>query len=656
MPFLKSSFSPLPAADADLTIALAGNPNVGKSSIFNALTGMHQHTGNWPGKTVDLASGSCCHKGVRMRWVDLPGTYSLSADSPEEEAARDYLCFEQHDAVVVVCDATCLERNLHLLLQVLEITPRVVLCLNLMDEALKKGIRIDTNLLSQKLGIPVVRTSARTQMGLTELTEAVQAVSRSSSKKVLLPPVPPRIEPLVQTLEQAIAPLLPDGMRSRWAALQLLCRNEDFIRQLDSILETPLLENPTVAAAFSSVEQQLNQEQKTPALLLDELSAALVRRCEQLCDACVFVPTTSNFSSDRISNDSSSHRLDRLFLSRRTGIPVMLLLLFFVFWLTITGANYPSALLANALFWVQERLSDLFCLLHAPKWLHDCLVLGVWRVLAWVVSVMLPPMAIFFPLFTLLEDFGYLPRVAFNLDHCFQKAHTCGKQALTMCMGFGCNAAGVVGCRIIHSPRERLIAILTNSLVPCNGRFPTLIALISMFFVVGSGLGQSLLSALLLTLAILLSVAAPAGLVIWLMANWQIDGQSLLTLCAQFLDPFARWFGIDGVILMAFILGFPANEIVFPLIVMSYLQSSVLVESESLTALHNLLCANGWSMWTAAAVALLCLFHWPCSTTCLTIYKETGSTKWTLLSILLPTVIGFSLCFLLNLLHTAIAL
>lgn len=390
----------------------------------------------------------------------------------------------------------------------------------------------------------------------------------------------------------------------------------------------------------------------------------------------------------------------------------MLLLLFFVFWLTITGANYPSALLANALFWVQERLSDLFCLLHAPKWLHDCLVLGVWQVLAWVVSVMLPPMAIFFPLFTLLEDFGYLPRVAFNLDHCFQKAHTCGKQALTMCMGFGCNAAGVVGCRIIHSPRERLIAILTNSLVPCNGRFPTLIALISMFFVVGSGLGQSLLSALLLTLAILLSVAvtffssrllsrtalhgesssfvlelppyrrpqagrvivrsifdrtlfvlgraiavaAPAGLVIWLMANWQIDGQSLLTLCAQFLDPFARWFGIDGVILMAFILGFPANEIVFPLIVMSYLQSSVLVESESLTALHNLLCANGWSMWTAAAVALLCLFHWPCSTTCLTIYKETGSTKWTLLSILLPTVIGFSLCFLLNLLHTAIAL
>ena len=703
MPFLKSSSSPLPAADADLTIALAGNPNVGKSSIFNALTGMHQHTGNWPGKTVDLASGSCCHKGVRMRWVDLPGTYSLSADSPEEEAARDYLCFEQHDAVVVVCDATCLERNLHLLLQVLEITPRVVLCLNLMDEALKKRIRIDTNLLSQKLGIPVVRTSARTQMGLTELTEAVQAVSRSSSKKVLLPPVPPRVEPLVQTLEQAIVPLLPDGMRSRWAALQLLCRNEDFIRQLDSILETPLLENPAVAAAFSSVEQQLNQEQKTPALLLDELSAALVRRCEQLCDACVFVPTTSNFSSDRISNDSSSHRLDRLFLSRRTGIPVMLLLLFFVFWLTITGANYPSALLANALFWVQERLSDLFCLLHAPKWLHDCLVLGVWRVLAWVVSVMLPPMAIFFPLFTLLEDFGYLPRVAFNLDHCFQKAHTCGKQALTMCMGFGCNAAGVVGCRIIDSPRERLIATITNNFVPCNGRFPTLIAIITMFFVgTAGGFASSFLSALGLTLVILLgvgmtllvsrllsktilkgvpssftlelppyrtpqvgkvivrsifdrtlfvlgraaAVAAPAGLILWLMANVTVGDMSLLAHCSQFLDPFGRLLGLDGTILMAFILGFPANEIVIPIVIMAYMAKGSLTDMSNLNELHTLLTNNGWTWLTAVCTMLFSLMHWPCSTTCMTIHKETQSLKWTAVSFAVPTVIGMLVCLL----------
>lgn len=383
----------------------------------------------------------------------------------------------------------------------------------------------------------------------------------------------------------------------------------------------------------------------------------------------------------------------------------MLLLLFFVFWLTITGANYPSALLSKGFLWIQQRLTELFTALHAPDWLHGALVLGVYRVLAWVISVMLPPMAIFFPIFTLLEDFGYLPRVAFNLDHCFQKANACGKQALTMCMGFGCNAAGVVGCRIIDSPRERLIAILTNSLVPCNGRFPSLIAIISMFFVVGQGFFPSLFSALILTFVILLSVcatflcsrllsktvlkgeassfalelppyrrpqigkviirsvfdrtlfvlgraaavAAPAGLIIWLMANISLDGQTLLSICSQFLDPFAHLFGIDGVILMAFILGFPANEIVFPIIMMAYLQSATLMETDNLLQLHALFTANGWTIQTAVSVLILCLFHWPCSTTTLTIFKETKSLRWTVLSILLPTALGFGLCFLLNL-------
>ena len=421
-----------------------------------------------------------------------------------------------------------------------------------------------------------------------------------------------------------------------------------------------------------------------------------MRRAEQLCAACVFAAPSPRRELDR--------RLDRLFLSPKTGMPVMLLLLFCILWLTISGANVPSAILSEALSSLEGPMTALLLSLHAPHWLCEMLVQGVWRVLSWVVAVMLPPMAIFFPLFTLLEDFGYLPRVAFNLDHCFQRANSCGKQALTMCMGLGCNAVGVTGCRIIDSPRERLIAVLTNSLMPCNGRFSTLISLIAMFVVVGQGAGSSLLRALVLTGLIVLSVlatflsswllsktafkgrassfalelppyrrpqigkvivrsvldrtlfvlgraaavAAPAGLVIWLLANCSVDGQTLLGLICSALDPFAQLFGIDGVILTALILSFPANEIFLPLILMGYLQSAALTEV-SLTELHSLLFSQGWTVWTALAVMVLCLFHWPCSTTLLTIRKETGSLRWCALSALLPTAIGFSLCGLLQL-------
>lgn len=685
----------------DLVIALAGNPNVGKSTIFNALTGLHQHTGNWPGKTVVNACGLCERQGQGYLLVDLPGTYSIMAHSPEEATARDFLCFGKSDAAVVVCDATCLERNLNLVLQVMQITSKTVLCLNLMDEARKKQISIDTVLLAQKLGIPVVCTTAREETGLDELLAAIRLAAQNP---VVLPdPValPADIEqalpPLCQELEKLVSPALSP----RWVALRLLCPDDGILDGLRDFLGRDLLDIPEIAAAVQSTWQLLQQQHYTKQSLRDCLVRSLVHRAEQLCAACVF--SAPSPSAPR----QLDQRFDRIFLSPKSGIPIMILLLFFIFWLTITGANYPSSLLADGLFWIQERLSDLFFLLHAPDWLHGALVLGVYRVLAWVISVMLPPMAIFFPLFTLLEDFGYLPRVAFNLDHCFQKANACGKQALTMCMGFGCNAAGVVGCRIIDSPRERLIAILTNSLVPCNGRFPSLIALISMFFVLGQ---SSLLSALILTGVILLSVAmtflssrvlsrtilkgqpssfalelppyrrpqigkvivrsifdrtlfvlgraaavaAPAGLFIWLLANFSLGGQSILSHLSSLLDPFARWFGIDGVILLAFLLGFPANEIVFPLIVMGYLQSGVLAETGSLPELHELLVSNGWTVWTAVSTMILCLFHWPCSTTCLTIRKETGSLRWTALSILLPTVIGFSLCLILNLLVCAL--
>ena len=677
----------------DRVIALAGNPNVGKSTVFNVLTGMNQHTGNWPGKTVSCAQGRYSNSRGDYILVDLPGTYSLAAHSAEEEAARDFLCFGDADAVIVVCDATCLERNLNLVLQALEITSRVVVCVNLLDEARRKGIRVDLKKLEQELGVPVTGASARSGKGLTALMNRVEEVLGREEQ----PPPIRYIEPIEQAaamVEPALRPLLKGRLNSRWIALKLLDPDPALEQGLASLLGANLLEQETVRSALEAAWEPLSQAGISRDTLQDKLTACLVLTAEGIC-----LETVSTGSQ----SEARDRKLDRLLTSKATGIPIMLLLLIVVFWLTIEGANYPSQLLSAGLFWLQDRLTELLRWLHAPEWVNGLFVEGVCRTLFWVVSVMLPPMAIFFPFFTLLEDFGYLPRVAFNLDHLFKKAKTCGKQSLTMCMGLGCNAAGVVGCRIIDSPRERLIAVLTNSFVPCNGRFPTLIAIITMFFAgMTAGPLQSGISALILLGVILLgvlltfgvsrllsetllkgapssfalelppyrkpqigrvivrslfdrtlfvlgraaAVAAPAGLLLWLLANIQADGSSLLAHCAGFLDPFAQLLGMDGVILLAFILGFPANEIVVPIILMCYLSTGTLADYGSLTELKSLLVENGWTWVTAVSTMLFCLIHWPCSTTCMTIRKETGSWKWTALSVLIPTGIGLLVCFL----------
>ena len=593
-------------------VALAGNPNVGKSTLFNALTGLRQHTGNWAGKTVATARGEYTFQGEDYELIDLPGTYSLAAHSQEEAVARDYIESGQADAVVVVCDATCLERNLILALQVLELTGRVLVCVNLMDEAKRLGIEVDLPALSRRLGVPVVGAAGARQDGLDALKEAVAALVKSD---------------------------VPAGV------------------------------------AHSPAER---------VTLAERYAAQVVR-------------------SQEAGRLRRQRRIDRLLTAKSTGIPLMLLLFGLVVWLTVAGANLPSALLTELFARLGGVLEGWLSVL--PGWLSGLLMDGVYRVTAWVVAVMLPPMAIFFPLFTLLEDLGYLPRVAFVMDHAFQKCRTCGKQCLTMCMSLGCNACGVTGCRIIDSPRERLIAILTSSLVPCNGKFPTLIALITIFFVggrtgllaslegaalllgtlvlgvagtlacsrllsatvlkgmpssfalelppfrrprVGQVIVRSMLDRTLFVLGRAVSVAAPAGAVIWLMANVTVGDASLLAHCTGFLDPFARLFGLDGVILMAFILGWPANEIVLPVMLMAYLATGSLVEFDDLSALGQLLSQHGWTWLTACCTMLFSLFHWPCSTTCLTICKETGSVKWTALSVLLPTALGLGLCLCLT--------
>lgn len=451
-------------------IALGGNPNVGKSTIFNGLTGLNQHTGNWPGKTVTNATGSYTFKNFQFTLVDIPGTYSLMANSVEEEVARDFICFGNPDLTVIVLDATCLERNLNLVLQTTEITNNVLVCVNLMDEAKRKGISININKLSMLLGLPVVATSASKGEGLNDLMNSVHNITIN---KIINIPVKIKynqaIENSISIIQKVLKPLLNGKINSRWVSLKLLENDKSLIESINMHIGFNIYDNPELTDSIKLAKENLIQNNIDEKNLKDEIVSSLVLKSESISKMVLSVSNSKYNDKDR--------KIDNIITSKKYGIPLMILLLGIIFWITITGANYPSELLSKFLFSIQDKLTELFLYIGAPSWLEGILIQGMYRTLAWVIAVMLPPMAIFFPLFTLLEDLGYLPRVAFNLDNFFKKSNACGKQALTMCMGFGCNAAGIVGCRIIDSPRERLIAIITNNFVPCNGRFPTLITL-----------------------------------------------------------------------------------------------------------------------------------------------------------------------------------
>lgn len=650
-------------------IALAGNPNTGKSTLFNALTGLKQHTGNWSGKTVGRAEGRFLLGEKEAVLVDLPGIYSLFSAGAEEACARDFLAFGDADAVAVVVDASALERHLPLALQVMELMPCCVLCLNLADEAEKKGIVIDHKKLSDLTGVPVVKTAARTGRGLSDLTAALEKVMKQE------PSV--RHTPFHKALPEDFTELLTEGekllpeSKNRPLLLDFLWQEED------------VLSDGELRQWSNRCKAYFAGEEETLAVYRKERSLCFQKRAETL--------TAAVCKKNEAKADTTA-RMDGLFLRKRTGVPLMLLLLALVFWITAVGANVPSQWLMSA--FTQLGTACRSVLVSSPAWLESLLMDGVFLTVSWVVSVMLPPMAIFFPMFTLLEDCGLLPRIAFQLDGLFRRAGAHGKQALTLCMGFGCNAAGVTACRIIDSPRERLIAILTNNFVPCNGRFPTILLLIAvflsvgkpwmsglaLFLVIGLSVGMTLLVSFFLSRTVLkgmpsafvlelppfrrpqigqvlvrslldrtifvlgraITAAAPAGAVIWLLQRIPVGDGTLLTQLAMFLEPLGGFMGLSGPILLAFLLGLPANEIVLPILLMFYSQSGMLVEGGSQTG--AMLMANGWTWTTAVCAILFSLNHFPCATTLLTIRKETGSRKWTAISFLLPTVIGICMC------------
>ena len=680
----------------DFLIALGGCPNVGKSTIFNALTGMNQHTGNWAGKTVETSSGICSYLNKDFLFVDLPGTYSLISNSEEEEIARDFICFEKPDVTVIVVDATCLERQLNLVYQTMELTPNVIVCVNLLDEAEKKGIKLDLNLLYEKLGVPVVGVVARNKKTLNKLLDCVYKVSiKKLTPSPILIKYPSEIEASINELCKILKKhyKLPEYLY-RWVALKILDNNEHILKSIQKRL---LIDFTKSQIALHNL--------KLPENFNDILVSKIISESENIAKEI----TTHIDNSSKLKE----RKIDKILTSKKFGIPIMLAFLALIFWLTIVGANYPSQALFKFFAYIQEKLLIKASTFGIPKWFSNMLILGVYQTVTWIVSVMLPPMAIFFPLFTILEDLGYLPRIAFNLDNFFKKACTSGKQMITMCMGFGCNACGVTGCRIIDSPRERLIAILTNSFVPCNGRYPILITIASIF-IVGSigGFGATLISTFSVVLVILLGimlslliskilsntilkgvpssfvlelppyrkpqfakifvrsifdrtlfvlgralvVAAPAGLIIWLFANVGFNGISLLTYIANFLDPFAQLMGLDGYILTAFIFGIPANEIVLPIILMCYLGGNSLSNVSDTFEISNILRANGWNVLTAINMMLFTVLHFPCTTTLLTIKKETGKWKWCLLAFVLPTACGVVLCMFTNLIYNVINL